>query len=182
MKPYGYYPVPFTTLLWAHNTRRINIFLCVDYFEVKFLTIDDANHLLYPLKRTMRFQQIGRDSITLDWNYSKEYVYISMPKYVTKALDRLQHPNPKILQYAPHLWTVPAYRKIFHMAPNPDNSNLLDKKSTKIIQSIVGTMIYYAWSVDPTMIRAINEISRVQSNPTMDTKKKTSMLIEYAVT
>ena len=29
------------------------------------------------------------------WNYSKEYIDISMQDYVRKALDRLQHTNPK---------------------------------------------------------------------------------------
>ena len=85
-----------------------------------------------------------------------------MSDYVRKAMDRLQHLNPKRPQYAPHQWSVPAYGKRLQMAPDPDESDLLKKKSTKRIQSIVGTMIYYARSVDPTMLRAINEISRVQ--------------------
>ena len=62
--------------------------------------------------------------------------------------------------------------KRLQMAPDPDKSDILDKKATKRIQSIVGTMLYYAWSVDPTMLRAINEILRVQSRPTHDTEKK----------
>ena len=68
------------------------------------------------------------------------------------------------------------------MAPYPDNSNLLDKKSTKIIHSIVGMMLYYSRSVDPTMLQAINEISRVQSKITRDTEEKTRMLLDYAAT
>ena len=88
-----------------------------------------------------------------------------MPDYVGKALDRLQHSKPKMPQYAPHLWSVPAYVKILQKAPYPENNDLLDKNSTKIIQPIVGTMINYERSVDPTMIRAIHEILRVQSRP-----------------
>ena len=85
-----------------------------------------------------------------------------MPEYVKKALDRLQHPKPKIPQYAPHLWTVPTYGKRLQMAPDPDDIEFIDKKATKRIQSIVETMLYYAWSVDPNILRSINEISRVQ--------------------
>ena len=81
-----------------------------------------------------------------------------MPNYVRKVLDRIQHPKPKIPQYAPHCWSVPAYEKILQMAPDPDKSNLLDKNSTKRIHSIVENMLYYARSVDPMMLRAINEI------------------------
>ena len=43
-------------------------------------------------------------------------------------------------------------------------------------------MLYYAQSVDPTMIRAVNDISRVQPKPTRDTKKNTRMLLDYAAT
>ena len=85
-----------------------------------------------------------------------------MPEYVEKALDILQHINPKRPQYAPHHWTVPDYVKILHMAPDPGYSDLLEKIVTKIIQSIVGTMLYYARSVYPMMLIAINQISRVQ--------------------
>ena len=102
-----------------------------------------------------------------------------MPDYVRKALDRLQHPKPKTPQYAPHRWSVPAYGKRLQMAPYPDKSKLLYKNATKRIQSIVGTMLYYARSVYPTMLQAINEISRVQSRPTRDTEKKTRMVLDY---
>ena len=66
------------------------------------------------------------------------------------------------------------------MTPYPNESDILDKNSTKIIQSIVGTMLYYAQSVDPMMLRAINEILRVQSRPTRDTKEKSRMLLDYS--
>ena len=32
-----------------------------------------------------------------------------MPTYVTKALQKFQHPTPKRAQYAPHQWTRPNY-------------------------------------------------------------------------
>ena len=85
-----------------------------------------------------------------------------MPEYVKKLLDRLQHPKLTRPRYIPHLWTVPAYVNSLQMAPYPDDSNLLEKKATKRIYYIVVTILYYARSVDPTVLRAINEISRVQ--------------------
>ena len=68
------------------------------------------------------------------------------------------------------------------MAPYPDESDLIEKKATKRIQSIVGTMLYYERSVDPTMLQEINEILRVQSRPTRDTEEKAIMLLYYAAT
>ena len=105
-----------------------------------------------------------------------------MSEHLKKELDIIQHTRPKVPQYAPHLWTVPSYGKRLQMAPDPDNSKLLDKKFTTRIQYIVGIMLYYAWSVDPTMLRAINEIFQVQSKPTRDTDKKARILLDYAAT
>ena len=50
-----------------------------------------------------------------------------MLDYLRKALDRLQHPKPKRPQYGPHFWLVPAYGKILQMAPDPYESDLIDK-------------------------------------------------------
>ena len=73
----------------------------------------------------------------------------------------------------------PQNGKILQMAPDSDDSKLLDNKSTKRIQSIVGIMLYYYWSVDPTIIKAINEISRIQSNPTRDNEGKEKKIKTY---
>ena len=116
-------------------------------FGVKHFTKDDANHLLDYLKKhkTISTDPEGRNhlGLTIYWNYSEEYVDISMPEYVKKAMDRLQHPKPKRPQYEPHCWKLPEYGKRIQMEPDPDDMDLPDKNSTKIIQSIVGTGIYY---------------------------------------
>ena len=92
-----------------------------------------------------------------------------MPEYVKNRLICSNILNPKT-QYAPHFWTVPAYGKILQMELYPDESDLIDKKGTNIIQSIVVTMSYYYRSVYPEIFQAINEISQFQSRPTKDTK------------
>ena len=47
-----------------------------------------------------------------------------------------------------------------------DDTPLLDTKTTKRIQGIIGSLLYYARAIDNTMLTAINEISAVQSKPT----------------
>ena len=84
-----------------------------------------------------------------------------MPEHLKKAMDRLQHPEPKRPQYVPHQWTVPYYGKILQIAPYTDDIKLLGNKATKIIQYIVETMLYYDWSVNSMMLREINRILRV---------------------
>ena len=51
MEPHGYYPVPFTTVLWAHKTRKTFFCLCADDFGIRYFSKDDANHLLNYLKK-----------------------------------------------------------------------------------------------------------------------------------
>ena len=79
-----------------------------------------------------------------------------MPEYIPKDLTRLNHPAPKKPQYAPHRWNAPAYVQRLHMAPDPDYSELLDQKGIKFIQTVVGIFLYYAQTLDPTMLRALN--------------------------
>ena len=95
-----------------------------------------------------------------------------MPKYIPKDMIRLNHPAPKKPKYTPHRWTDPAYGKRLQMAPDPDSSELLDQQDTMFIQTVVVIFLYYAWALDPTMLRALNEISRVQDRPTKDTTAK----------
>ena len=68
--------------------------------------------------------------LTINFNYKKGYVDIKITDYVTKVLERFQHPKPKHPQYYLHLWSVPAHRKILQMAPAPDESDIIDKKNT----------------------------------------------------
>ena len=144
-EPHGYYPVLINNGLWAHRNRKRNFCFCVDHFGVKYFTKDDANHLLDSLKRhyaiSTDWEGYNKLGLTIDWRYSKGYFDISMPEYVEKMLDRLQHSRPKRHQYTLHHSTIPRYVKRLQMAPDPDDSELLEDKSTKRIQSIVVTML-----------------------------------------
>ena len=104
-----------------------------------------------------------------------------MPGYVDKVRTKLLHPFPKQPQYAPHKWTQPSYGSKVQMAP-VDTSPLLDAKGKKKVPSVTGSMLYYARTVDPTMLPAINEISSKQANPTQNTWEAYQMLLDYACT
>ena len=107
LKPFGYYHVPGTHGIFAHESRPTKFCLCVDDFGVKYFSQDDKNHLINTLCHQNKFNitidKTGKHfcGLTLDWNYHPGYVDISMPHYVKKALQRL-YPNPSIPQYSPH--------------------------------------------------------------------------------
>ena len=105
-----------------------------------------------------------------------------MPEYIQKALTRLNHPAPKKPQYAPHMWTAPTYGQRLQMDLDPNSIVLLDQQGTKFIQTVVGIFLYYARALDPTMLSALNEISRIQARPTKDTMAKAKWFLDYAAT
>ena len=187
LAPHGYYPCPQTTGIWRHATRRTRFCLCVDDFGIKYFSKDDANHLLNALQQKYKISTdwTGKNycGLTLDWNYTAScpYVDISMPGYIAAVLERLQHPPPTQPQHAPHRWTAPSYGSKVQLAP-VDNSPLLDKKGTKYVQSVTGSLAYYSRGVDPTMQPAINEIAAKQAHPTENTLKACKMLLDYAHT
>ena len=68
------------------------------------------------------------------------------------------------------------------MAPDPDSSEFLDQEVIKFIQTVVGIFLYYARALDPTMLCALNEISRIWVRSTKDTLAKSKCFIYYAAT
>ena len=64
---------------------------------------------------------------TIEWNYEKCYVDISMPKYISALLQKLQHSKPAKPQYSPHPLVVPAYGQQIQLA-TVDESKKIDSK------------------------------------------------------
>ena len=185
LAPYGYAPVRYTPGLWRHTTRRTTFTLAVDDFGIKYFTQPDAAHLFSALatKYALTIDWTGSSylGLTLDWHYNAVYVDVSMPSYVSKALNKFQHPTPKLPQHDPHKWSTPVYGQHVQYATN-DASPPLDKPTTQRVQAITGTFLYYARAVDPTILPALNEIAGSQAQPTVVTGKACDHLLDYLAT
>ena len=105
-----------------------------------------------------------------------------MPGYIDEALDKFQYSQPKRQQYAPHAWTQPIYGVKFQYADNIDDSPALLPKTVRIVQKIVGTLLYYAIDINITTIVALDSISSTQSQATEKTYDETLWLLHYAST
>ena len=119
LAPFGYEPMPCTPGLWRHNTLRTTFTLAVDDFGIKHFNQDDHDHLLNALKTHYTISEDPTGShycgLHIDCNYDKQYLDISMPGYISKALHKFQRPTPKKPQYAPHAWLTPTYGKKLNM-------------------------------------------------------------------
>ena len=105
-----------------------------------------------------------------------------MPNYVTKTLAKFQHPTPKRAQYAPHQWTRPNYGAAKQLATPFDTSPPIPEEIKRRIQNKLGTFIYYARSVDCTMLPVLITIAEQQSSPTKNNEAAITQFLDYVAT
>ncbi len=86
--------------------------------------------------------------ITFDWDYRNRRVHLSMPGYITKALQRFGHERPGRMQNLPHLHVAPTYGAKAQYVELEAPSIPLDKDGQKYIQAIIRTLLYYSRAVD----------------------------------
>ena len=91
--------------LWKHDWQPVQFTLVVDNFGVKYVGEEHANHLFHTLEQHYKVTQDWAGTryigITLNWDYEKQQVHLSMPGYVAKTLKHFHHPKPKRQQNAP---------------------------------------------------------------------------------
>ena len=145
--------------------------------------MNDAQHLIAALRHNY---QIPLDwsgcnycGLRLKWNYKKGFVDISMPGYVTKALEKYNHTPSWCPQFAPMKWTKPIYGRAVQYAKVESTLPVLNDKDTRRVQSKVGTFLYYGRAVDPTILVTLNEIGLSQSKPTKETENQLNMFMDY---
>jgi hypothetical protein len=99
--PFGYYPSRHTPALWLHKTRPIAFSLIVDYFTVKYVGKQHADHLqdalLHSYELTTDWEGKVYSGMNLKWDYKNRTCDISMPGYAHTFQIRhtcLRHQNP----------------------------------------------------------------------------------------
>ena len=151
LKPFGYSFAKHTPGYWRHKTKPISFVLYVDDFAIKYTNENDLNHLLQALKTkytittdlTCRLYCV----ISLNWNYDKNYVNLSMPGYVQSTLHKFQHHPPRRRYYATYPWIKPTYGQKQQFLDTIQSPPLYKTETTRI-QAIIGTFLYYARAID----------------------------------
>ena len=170
--------------LWTHETRPISFTLVVDDFGVKYVGKEHVLHLINILKQHYEISEDWSGTkyigITFEWDYTNKMVHLSMPGYISKALQRFAHKRPKRIQNSPHPHLVPTYGAKAQYVEQDDPGAFLDKEGQKFIQAVMGTLLYYSRAVDPTMLVALNAIATQQAAPTERTRQRIDQLLDYA--
>ena len=182
----GYYPAPNTPGLYLHESRKISFCLWVDDFSVKYIEKADVQHLIDHLQQ---FYELTTDwsgtkylGMTIRWDYKHRTVDVSMPGYIPRALQRLNHPTPDRPQHSPHAWTAPQYGSTLQLTEDDDASAKLQPPLIKRLQEIIGILLFYARMVDNTMLVAIATLASAQANATEATMTAAVQLLNYAAT
>ncbi len=113
----------------------------MDDFGVKYVGKEHAQHLKNTFEEHYKLtcdwtgtQYIG---ITLDWDYNKQQVHLSMPNYVKKAVQQFQHIAGK-LQHSPYPSVPIQYGAKKQYATQELKAPLLDDKTKRFIQQVCG--------------------------------------------
>ena len=134
-----------------------------------YFSEDDTSHLINTLQICYNITIDKTWSkfygLHLEWNYEHHWVDISMPKYVLKMVQKLEHPSSAKNRHVPHRWVNKTYEKKVHLIPTTDTSELLTQEEVTHIQCIVESFIYYTRAVDNTILTTVNEIAATQASP-----------------
>jgi hypothetical protein len=183
--PFGYYPARHTPGLWLHKTRPISFTLVVDYFAVKYVGKQHAEHLRNALLRTYKlttdWTATVYSGVTLKWDYENRTCDISMPGYVSNVLRKFQHDAPKHPQHTPSRYVTPVYGAKTQYAKKDETPPLTAQQCLKI-QKVIGSVLYYSRAVDPAVLMPLNDIATEQTKAAEKTQAATSQLLDYLAT
>jgi len=167
---HGYVQNKPTPGLWTHQWRPVCFSLVVASFGVKYVGKEHVDHLIDVLGKHYELSQdwagIKYAGLTIDWDYSKQEVHLSMPGFVEKALARFKHDKPTKSQDQPHRHDIPTYGAKVQYAKQENASQPLDKKGKLFVQQVVGTFLFCSRAVNGTMLTLLSAIASSQANPT----------------
>ena len=79
---FGFAPVTRTPALWKHATKPITFSLVVEHFGVKYISKENADHLIQALQKLYTISMDWTGSLlcglTIDWDYATHTCDISM--------------------------------------------------------------------------------------------------------
>jgi hypothetical protein len=105
-----------------------------------------------------------------------------MPGNIKAALHNYQHAAPARPEHAPHTCNPPIYGAKTQYVEDKTTSPALSNKDVNKLQQLTGMLLYYARSVDPTLIMPINVLASEQSKATAVTADKVIKLLNYCNT
>ena len=183
LAPHGYYKCANTPGLWRHTTSALTFTLVVDDFGIKYTNKRQVQHLIQCLKEHYGLTEDWTGNlycgITLDWDYERRTLDISMPGYIKKLLQKYKHAVSKHPQHCPFAPPPKQYGSAAQTTEPIDISDPLSAEQIKHLQGIIGSILYYARAVDMTVLMALSTIASRQAKGTEQTLSQARQLLDY---
>jgi hypothetical protein len=156
--------------------------LVVDDFSVKYIGKEHALHLHKVLeahcKLTCDWTGQRYIGITLNWDYKQRQVHLSLPGYVKKALKQFRH-EMKHWQHSLYPCAPIKYRATKQYATPESTAPPLNAQRKCFIQQLCGKFLYLGRAIDSTLLCPISALAAQSSNPTKDTMRCATRLLDY---
>eukprot|EP00804_Cyclotella_cryptica_P028233 CCRYP_014586-RB/>CCRYP_014586-RB protein AED:0.36 eAED:0.36 QI:0/0/0/1/0.33/0.25/4/0/366 len=179
----GYFQSKLVPGLWSHKTRPISFTLVVDDFGVKYIGKEHALHLQSVIEQHYKCstdwtgnRYIG---ITIDWDYTKRKVHLSMPGYKDKALKQFQHRATET-QHSPFQCKPIKYGAKKQFAVMPSTAAPLNKADKNSFNKSVENS--FTWHGQLILLCYAPSAPLHPTNPTTDTMEQTKQLLDYIAT
>ena len=104
-----------------------------------------------------------------------------MPGYIEKLLRKVR-PNGIKGATTPSVYQAPHYKSAPSQTATVDGSPLATPEQQHELQVVVGTLLYYARTVDAAILTAVHELGSVQAKPTLRDMAKVERLLQYVST
>jgi hypothetical protein len=138
----------------------------LDDFGVKYIGREHAEHLMACIRKKYNISSDWNGGaycgLTLDWDYKKRTLDLSMPGYIKSSLNKYQHAAPARPEHAPHMYNPPKYGAKTQFVNEVTTSPTLSDKDVNKLQQLTGRLLYYARAVGPTLIMPINVLASEQ--------------------
>jgi hypothetical protein len=105
-----------------------------------------------------------------------------MPGYIAAVLHSFQHPTPERPQHALYKMQPINYGSKVQFATPADTSVPLTEHQKLKLPKVIGSLLYYARSVDSTMLFALSTLASTQAKGTAVTADAMNQLLDYCAT
>ena len=182
--PPGFPAAPWP--LHPQNSQRFNFSLVMDDFGVQYINRADADPLASTLTSlyTITTNSTGSTylGLTLDWDYEARTCDVSIPGYISRALQRFAIPAPTKAQHSPHAWKKPNYGAKTQLTEPADVSAPLPPEDRKHLQEVISVLLYYGRAVNFTILVALGMLAATQAQGTQATAEACTHLLNFCAT
>ena len=104
-----------------------------------------------------------------------------MPGYIKRLLAKFKY-EPKKKRYSPYPVEPRKFGKASQEPMPEDTSPLVDEKKKRLVQQVVGSILYYGKGPDLTTLVALSTLASEQSKATEKTVSNMEWLLDYLAT